>query len=127
MNTALENNAKRTVITGVGPITAIGIGKDALWDSIKHRRTNIRLEDHYLDDEYWGSFHIAKVVDFDIENFGFPPGIIASLKRQQDDTSRDLYYLLAASQLALADSWLSYDRDDNDIGLILTCENAGID
>jgi 3-oxoacyl-[acyl-carrier-protein] synthase II len=117
----------RTVITGVGPITAIGIGKDHLWDSIKHKRSNVLLEDHYLDEEYWGSFHIAKVFDFEIENFGFSPGDVASLKRRQSETSRDLLYLVAASKLALDDCRLSYDKEDNDIGLILTCENPGLD
>lgn len=118
---------KRIVITGVGPITPIGIGKDYLWDSIKHKRSNIILEDHHLDEEYWGSFYIAKVFDFDIGNFGLSPGTVASLKRRESDNSRDLLYLLAASKLALDDSGLSYDREDNNLGLILTCENPGLD
>lgn len=118
---------RRIVITGVGPITAIGIGKDHLWDSIKHKRSNVILEDHYLDGEHWGSFHIAKVFDFEIENFGLPSGVVASLKRRQADSSRDLLYLTAASKLALDDSRLSYDREDNNLGLILTCENPGQD
>jgi 3-oxoacyl-[acyl-carrier-protein] synthase II len=118
---------KRIVITGVGPISAIGIGAAQLWDSIKHKRSNIILEDHYLDEEYWGSFYIAKVFDFDIGNFGLAPGTIASLNQKQKENSRDLLYLLAASKLALTDSRLSYDREDNDIGLILTCENQGLD
>jgi 3-oxoacyl-(acyl-carrier-protein) synthase len=121
------SKSKRIVITGVGPITAIGIGKDHLWDSIRNKRSNVILEDHYLDEEYWGSFHIAKVFDFDIGNFGLSSGTVASLRRRESDNSRDLLYLLAASKLALDDSRLSYDRDDNNLGLILTCENPGLD
>lgn len=121
------NKSKRIVITGLGPITAIGTGVDHLWNSIKHKRTNVILEDHYLDQEYWGSFYVAKVFDFRLENFGLSPGAVASLTRKQEDNSRDLLYLLAASKLALDDSRLSYDRDDNNIGLILTCENPGLD
>lgn len=121
------NTQKRTVITGVGPITAIGIGAAPFWDSIKQKRSNVILEDHYLDEEYWGSFYIAKVFDFEIGNFGLSPATLASLKRRRGEISRDLLYLLAASKLAVDDSRLSYDREDNTIGLILTCENPGLD
>ena len=122
-----EGKKRRVAVTGVGPITAIGIGKEHLWSSIKHKRSNVILEDHYLDQEYWGSFHIAKVFDFRIENFDFSPGVVASLEHKEKDSSLDLLYLLASSKLALDDCGLAYDREDNDIGLILACENPGLD
>lgn len=118
---------KRIVITGVGPITSIGIGKSQLWDSIINKRSNVVMEDHYLDDEHWGSFHIAKVTDFRIENFGLSPVAIKSINQSQKNNSRDLLYLIASSKLALDDSGLAYDRDDNNIALVLTCENPGLD
>jgi 3-oxoacyl-(acyl-carrier-protein) synthase len=118
---------KRVVITGVGPITAIGIGKNQLWDSVINKRSNVVMEDHYLDDEYWGSFHIAKVTDFRIENFGLSPAAVKSISNGQESNPRDLLYLIASSKLALDDSGLVYDRDDNNIGLVLTCENPGLD
>lgn len=32
---------RRVVITGVGPITAIGIGKQAFWEAIKNKKSGI--------------------------------------------------------------------------------------
>jgi 3-oxoacyl-(acyl-carrier-protein) synthase len=118
---------KRIAITGVGPITAVGTGKERLWDSVKNNRSNVVLEDHYLNGERWGRFPIAKVLDFRLEHFGLAPAAISSLQRESENQSQDLLYLVASSKLALDDSGLAYDTDDNDIGLVLTCENPGLD
>ena len=32
---------RRVVITGVGPITPIGIGKEAFWEAIKNKKSGI--------------------------------------------------------------------------------------
>jgi 3-oxoacyl-[acyl-carrier-protein] synthase II len=116
---------KRVVITGVGPVTPIGTGRRQLWDSILRRRSNVSRQEHYIDDELWGSFHIARVSDFRLEDFGFPS--VKSFAENQDDGSRDLLYLLSSCKLALDDSRLLYDREDNEVGLALTCENPGVD
>ncbi len=118
---------KRVVITGIGPITAVGTGKRQLWDSILHRRSNVSRQEHYIDEELWGGFHIAKVSDFRLEDFGFSSAAVRVFKECQENGSRDLIYMLSSCKLALDDSRLVYDRDDNDIGLALTCENPGID
>ena len=32
---------RRVVITGLGPITSIGIGKEAFWEAIKNKKSGI--------------------------------------------------------------------------------------
>ena len=36
-----QHPRRRVVITGVGPITCIGVGKDAMWASIRAERSGI--------------------------------------------------------------------------------------
>jgi 3-oxoacyl-[acyl-carrier-protein] synthase II len=36
-----RNNKKRVVITGLGPVSPVGIGKDEFWDSLIHGRSGI--------------------------------------------------------------------------------------
>jgi 3-oxoacyl-[acyl-carrier-protein] synthase II len=38
----LGNYRKRVVITGVGPVTPIGIGKDAYWESLVRGRSSFK-------------------------------------------------------------------------------------
>ncbi len=115
----------RIAITGLGPITAIGIGKEELWRSIKNGKSRIVLHHQYLGDEYWGSFFLARVDDFDIEKLVAKNDPDSIWERAKDNT--DLHYLLGAVKLALEDSGLTYDPHDNDIGLVLTHENPGVD
>jgi 3-oxoacyl-[acyl-carrier-protein] synthase II len=117
----------RVVITGLGPLTAVGTGKERLWGASKEGASNVTLEDYYIDGEHWGKFPISKVRGFDIEDFGLPPGAAGALQKDQENNSRDLLYLLASSKLALDDSRLDFDREDNEVGLVLTCENPGLD
>src|SRR5215813_5206939 len=119
--------SKRVVITGLGPITAIGLGKAALWEAVSAGRSHVVLHDQYIDGEYWDSFHLAKISDFAIRHFGLPTKALDFLKESEFDKDADLLYLIAAIQLAVQDSRLTYDTDDNDIGLILTHEGPGVD
>jgi 3-oxoacyl-[acyl-carrier-protein] synthase II len=46
---------KRIVITGIGPITSIGIGKETLWQGLINGRTNVKKETVLAKDEPWDS------------------------------------------------------------------------
>ena len=119
---------KRVVVTGIGPVASTGIGKDAFWDGIQNKRTGLKLEELNIDGEPWDKFYLHKIDDFDIEKFNIEKAVIEDIKTWKNGKEdRDLFYLLAAVKLALDDSRLSYDKEENNIGLFLTVEHPGFE
>lgn len=121
-------NNKRIVITGIGPITSIGIGKDNLWDSLLQGKTNVKQDECRIDGELWDKYYLHKVDDFDIHKFDIDEGALDWVKDwKEGDENRDLFYLLACIKLALDDSGLTYDsQKEADFGLVLTHENMNL-
>jgi 3-oxoacyl-[acyl-carrier-protein] synthase II len=125
-NKNLQN--RRVVVTGIGPLTAIGFGKDALWKSILNKQTGLAVQEFFVDGQLWDKFLLHKISNFDINQFKLEEGVISDIlswKKGKED--RDLFYLLAAIKLALSDSRLKYDRQDNNIGLFITLEHPGFE
>ena len=120
---------KRVVVTGLGPICSLGMGCDAMWDSIINKRLNLVKETYSIDNEEWGEFYLHKMRDFNIDNFDLPGQNFRFIRdmRTVKKEDADLYYLLAVIKLAIDDSGLRYDLDHNDIGLIITHENPGME
>jgi len=123
-----DNKKRRVVVTGLGPLSAIGFGKTALWDSILKQKTGLTKEDYLVDGQIWDSFWLHKISSFNIENFGIPKDALDEIRDwKQGRQDRDFYYSLAAVKLALDDSKLKYNRDDNNIGLFFTIEHPGFE
>ena len=119
---------KRVVVTGIGPLTAAGIGKDALWKNLVEGKINIKLEECYVDGELWDKFYLHKIEGFDIKNFGIDKRILEEIKTwKEGEEITDLYYLMAAVKLALDDSKLEYESEDNNIGCVVVHENPGLE
>ena len=121
-------NEKRIVITGIAPLCSIGIGKEALWKSVCEEKTHLVEEKFPIGDELSEGFFLHRMDEFDLDSFGFNPqilGWIRDWKNGSDDM--DLMYLAAAVHMAIKDSRLVYDASHNDIGLILTHENPGLE
>jgi 3-oxoacyl-(acyl-carrier-protein) synthase len=77
--------------------------------------------------ELWGTFPVAAVPDFSLQSIGLPAGRLRTLLENGCADDVDLHYLLAASHLALTDSGLVHDPDENRVGLVLTHENPGME
>jgi 3-oxoacyl-[acyl-carrier-protein] synthase II len=119
---------RRVVITGIGPLASVGIGKDAFWEGILKKRVGLKLEEINIDGEAWDKFYLHKIEGFDIEKFNIEKEIIEDIKTWKNGKEdKDLFYLLAAIKIALDDSGLSYDKENNDIGLFLTVEHPGFE
>jgi len=119
---------KRVVVTGVGPITSIGIGKKAVWDSLVSGQTNVQLEEWCVDGKLWEKFYLHRIDNFNITDFGISKEKLDAIKRwKEGEEVVDLYYLLAAVKLALDDSGLEYNSEDNNIGCVISHENAGLE
>ncbi len=117
-----ETNNK-VVITGVGPVTSIGVGKDAFWRGLTEGRSTVLPRQLYVDLGREEEFHIASM----------PPALPTIkphhefLERHDYTGYRDLAYALAAVDLALEDAKLEHDREDNRIGLIQAFEAPGME
>ncbi len=119
---------RRVVITGIGPLASTGIGKDAFWKGILKKQVGLKTREFKVDGELWDSFYIHEMDDFDIENFNIEEEVIKDIKTwKKGREDKDLFYLLAAVKLAIDDSGISYDGDDNNIGLFVTVEHPGFE
>lgn len=121
----MEN--KRIVITGIGPLASTGIGKDAFWSGIMEQRVGLSSRPFDIDGEVWGEFPVHSVKDFDFSKFKVDELAMDYMKDwKEEEPPIDLYYLMAAVSLALEDSGIDYESDDNGLGLVLTHENMGL-
>lgn len=91
-------NQNRVVITGIGAVTPIGIGKKNYWDSLTHGISGIRPIT-FFDTSSFNSKVGGEIRDFDPRNF--IPGKL--VKR----TDRSTHLIIAAAQLAFDDAQIS--------------------
>lgn len=121
---------KRIVVTGLGPLSAIGVGKQALWESIKQEKTGLTLDNFSVDGEQFKNYYVHRIKNFDINNFGIKRDILENIiSWKEQENPIDLFYLLAVIKLALDDARIDYNNNNvtKGLGLILTHENPGLD
>src|ERR1700729_386208 len=105
-----QSSKKRAVITGIGPITCIGIGKEAFWRGILAERSGITRITGF-DTSQFHAHCGGKVRDWDPAPF-FPPSRLKRLDRYAQ-------FAVASALLALEDSGLpwSCERPQADVGV----------
>ncbi len=114
---------KRVVITGIGPLSAIGTGKEQLWQNILTKKSGITLDKSNNVADYY----IYKINHFNINSFGIDSFALDEIKTwKEGDDNIDLFHLLAVIKLALDDSGLIVS-DRKDVGLVLAHENPGME
>jgi len=87
----------RVAVTGLGPITAVGIGVENTWQGLRRERSPIRRITRF-DPTPWKSRIAAEVDDFEPERFMDP-----KTARRLDRFSQ---FSIAATRLALEDAGL---------------------
>jgi 3-oxoacyl-[acyl-carrier-protein] synthase II len=119
---------KRIVVTGIGPVTSIGIGKDRFWHNLLKGKPEISLEKVFADGELWDQYYCHKVKQFNIDKYGLDKGIIEDIRTWKNGReNEDLNYVIAAIKLALDDSKLQYSAEKaNEMGLVVTHENMNL-
>lgn len=121
----MKTEAREVVITGMGPVSAVGVGCDAFWTSLAQGRSNVRRRTLRID--------LAQTIELPLSSMPEDkdvPGLdrhLTYLARQNFEGYRDLSYALLAIDLALADAKLEYDHDDNNIGVIQAFEAPGVE
>ena len=121
----MDLDARDVVITGVGPVTSIGVGREALWASLAKGRSDVRPRKLQVD--------LGKSVDLLLASMPADTNVTGLtahmdfLKRQECEGYRDMGYALLAVELALGDAGLDYDRKQNTIGAIQVFEAPGVE
>ncbi len=90
---------RRAVITGIGPITAVGVGKEALWQAVLAGRSGINRVS-FFDSSPYHAQHAAEVKDWDPRAF-FAPHRLKRLDRYAQ-------FSVASALLALDDAGLKW-------------------
>lgn len=110
---------KRVVVTGLGVVSPIGIGKDAFWQGLSQGKNGIDTISHF-------------------DTIGFPTKIAGEVrdfnpadyldKKEARRLVRFIQFAIASSQLALKDSGLTITPDNAaDIGVLIGSGIGGID
>ncbi len=96
---------RRVVITGVGPITPIGIGKDEFWSNLIAGKSGVGLITQFDTSDSGFSTKIAgEVKDFDFANYGD--------KKEGKRMDRVTQFAVAAAKLAVDDAKLDLEKID---------------
>jgi 3-oxoacyl-[acyl-carrier-protein] synthase II len=100
---------RRVVITGIGPVTPLGIGIDEFWGGLKAGRSGI----DYLSNpaEYENitppvNFG-GQVKNFNIENYFSDPRQVRGFNKDMDNVSQ---FAVVAAKLAIEDSGIDFDK-----------------
>lgn len=124
----MTDNTKKIAITGIGTLASPGIGNKSLWDGLISKNIGLQLEDFTVENETCNKFYIHKIAGFNIKDFGINQNILDDIKNwKEGEEIIDLFFLLAATKLAITDSKIQYDTDNNKLGLIVTHENFGLE
>ncbi|HKP92691.1 MAG TPA: beta-ketoacyl-[acyl-carrier-protein] synthase family protein [Chthoniobacterales bacterium] len=93
---------RRAVITGIGPITSIGTGRDSFWRGLRAEKSGISRISSFDTSEF--NAHCAgEIADWMPEDH-FPPHRLKRLDRYAQ-------FAVASAKMALDDAGLSYSRE----------------
>ncbi len=116
---ARSDFSRRAVITGIGPITAIGTGVDHFWHGLLAERSAIGRLTRF-DTSPFHAKSAAEVADFDPGTY-FPPHRLKRLDRYSQ-------LAVASARLAIEDSGIGFspDRPRSDAGVSFGTALGGI-
>lgn len=108
----------RVAITGLGPVSAIGIGTSALWDGLRRERSPIRRITRF-DPSPWRSRVAAEIDDFEPDRY-MDPRVARRLERFSQ-------FSIASARLALHDAGLEpTDLDPDRVAVQMGSAIGGI-
>ncbi|RDV83609.1 beta-ketoacyl-ACP synthase II [Ammonifex thiophilus] len=108
----------RVVITGLGVVSPVGIGKDAFWEALVQGKSGVGRITHFDPSAY--RTQIAAEVR------GFDPGLYLD-RREIRHLDRYSQFALVAARMALEDAGIKPgDVDPDRVGVILGCGIGGI-
>ena len=98
----MYNNSRRVVITGIGVVSPIGIGRADMWKALLDGKSGVTRITHFDPDEIGLDVKIAaEVKGFDIAHFYPDKRKVGSMLKEMD---RVTLFAMAAAKLALEDA-----------------------
>jgi 3-oxoacyl-[acyl-carrier-protein] synthase II len=94
---------RRAVITGLGPITAIGIGRDEFWNGLRAEKSGVRRVESF-DSSIFNAHCAAEIPEWNAEEF-FPPHRLKRLDRYAQ-------FSVGSAKLALDDAGIKWSREE---------------
>ena len=102
----VRNYHKRVVITGVGPVTPVGIGKDAYWESLINGKSSMRRISFPNKEMSQYRCQIGAPIDgFDLSHF-------VEKSKLSKHLGRTSQFAVAATWLALKDAGIEFNMND---------------
>ena len=112
--------SRRVVVTGIGPLTPIGTGKNQFWDALRAGRSGVRRVDSLIDLSGIGVLIGAPVFEFDPLDYMQP--------RRVRRINRVTQFALAAASLAFDDANLQLSTVDRKrIGVVVGTGIGGLE
>ncbi|MDD3839645.1 MAG: beta-ketoacyl-ACP synthase II [Clostridia bacterium] len=110
---------RRVVITGIGAVTSMGLGKNQLWDSLSKGKSGVNLIDRFDVSEFTTKI-AAEVKDFQPEDF--------MKKKHARRMDRFTQFAVAAANMAVRDAELDIEKVDKDrFGVVLGTGIGGME
>ena len=109
---------KRVVITGVGPVTPIGSGKDKFWNALIEGKSGVDLVTRFDTSDFKTKIG-AEIRDFDPQDYGIKP---------KDAKRMDLFtlYGVAGATLAIEDAGLELGEYNDRVGTMIGTGIGGL-
>ncbi len=117
--------ARRVGITGVGALTGYGRGAPALWQGLASGASAVREHRARLGHGAWVSYRMASLRE-DMAALARTLPAREFVENNRLDLDPDLIAIADCVAQALKDSGLRFERDRNDVGLVVTHESPGL-
>ncbi len=98
----MAQSKRRAVITGLGPITSVGIGREEFWAGLRAEQSGIRRLESF-DSSIFNAHCAAEIPQWKPEEF-FPPHRLKRLDRYAQ-------FSVASAKLALDDAGIEWSRE----------------
>ncbi len=103
---SVRNYKKRVVITGIGPVTPIGIGKETYWESLTNGKSSFRrISFPEIDMSQYRCQIGAPIDGFDLSHF-------VEKSKHSKHLGKASQYAVAATWLALKDAGIELQQND---------------
>ena len=104
---------RRVVITGIGPVTPCGIGKEIFWDNLKAGRSGVSKIDESTHDD-WKLIDIkiaASVKDFSLDKYFNDHKLLKLLNKDMDRVTQ---FAIVAAKFAIEDSKINLQNENTE-------------
>lgn len=116
---------RRVVVTGIGPVCSVGIGKDIVWKNILKSKTGLCKNETRIDENDKEEFYLHRIKNFDISQSNINIELYEEIRSwKKGNLSEDIDYLIAAISLALSDSGLE-KSEIGGLGMVIANESPG--